>query len=104
MWVAQVSILRPGFLLGNGSWPQHPGLKIETWATHLLFVRSLVVFLRWPQAHGSAPRDLQCAFTLESTDEWTVSRQDRCGHGCRAGHWTSNRNCICGRRSHGVGY
>ncbi len=49
-------------------------------------------------------RDLQCAFTLESTDEWTVSGQDRCGHGCRAGHWTSNRNCICGRRSHGVGY
>jgi hypothetical protein len=29
-WVAQVSLLRPGFLL----YPQNPGLKSETWATH----------------------------------------------------------------------
>src|ERR1700722_20239749 len=33
-WVAQVSLLRPGFLLANGSRPEHPGLKSETWATH----------------------------------------------------------------------
>jgi hypothetical protein len=32
-WVPQVSLLRPGFLLANWSWPEHPGLKIETWAT-----------------------------------------------------------------------
>src|SRR5271165_4980330 len=34
-WVAQVSFLRPGFHLANGLWPEHPGLKSETWATHL---------------------------------------------------------------------
>jgi hypothetical protein len=38
-WVSQVSILRPGFLLAMGSRPEHPGLKIETWATHSIFVR-----------------------------------------------------------------
>jgi hypothetical protein len=39
-WVAQVSLLRPGFLIANWSWPENPGLKSETWATHLLFVRA----------------------------------------------------------------
>jgi len=34
-WVAQVSLLRPGFLQADGSPPEHPGLKSETWATHL---------------------------------------------------------------------
>jgi hypothetical protein len=38
--VAQVSLLRPGFLLTNGSRPEHPGLKSETWATHSIFVRT----------------------------------------------------------------
>jgi len=49
-WVAQVSILRPGFLLANGCWPKHPGLKIETWATHLIFVRAIFTFLGGPLA------------------------------------------------------
>jgi hypothetical protein len=26
-WVAQVSLLRPGFLLVDGLYPEHPGLK-----------------------------------------------------------------------------
>jgi hypothetical protein len=34
--VAQVSLLRPGFLLESGFRPRHPGLKSETWATHLV--------------------------------------------------------------------
>jgi hypothetical protein len=53
-WVTQVSLLRPGFLLANGSSPEHPGLKIETWATHLIFVRGIVIFLGGPQAHVSS--------------------------------------------------
>jgi hypothetical protein len=32
--VAQVPLLRPEFLVSSGSWPERPGLKIETWATH----------------------------------------------------------------------
>jgi hypothetical protein len=40
-WVAQVSLVRPGFLLVNGSEPEHPGLKSETWATHLVGVKLL---------------------------------------------------------------
>jgi iron complex transport system substrate-binding protein len=35
-WVAQVSLVRPGVLLASGAWPEHPGLKSETWATHQL--------------------------------------------------------------------
>jgi len=42
-WVSQVSILRPGFLLAMGSRPEHPGLKIETWATHSIFVRAIFI-------------------------------------------------------------
>jgi hypothetical protein len=34
-WVAQVSILRPGFPMRvNPFARRNPGLKIETWATH----------------------------------------------------------------------
>jgi hypothetical protein len=33
-WVAQVSLLRPGFS-SVVAIPEHPGLKSETWATHL---------------------------------------------------------------------
>jgi hypothetical protein len=33
-WVAQVSLLRPGFLPGKSVLPKHPGLRSETWATH----------------------------------------------------------------------
>jgi hypothetical protein len=40
-WVAQVSILRPGFLLGVG-----PGRN-----THLLFLPIIFIFLGGPQAH-----------------------------------------------------
>src|SRR5277367_62513 len=36
-WVAQVSLVRPGFLLESVFWREHPGLKSETWATHLIF-------------------------------------------------------------------
>jgi hypothetical protein len=50
-WVAQVSLLRPGFLLANESWPEHPGLKSETWATHLIFARATFIFFGGPQAH-----------------------------------------------------
>jgi len=25
------------------SWPEHPGLKSETWATHSLFVRTIFI-------------------------------------------------------------
>jgi hypothetical protein len=49
-WVAQVSLLRPGFLLANGSSPEHPGLKIETWATHLIFVRVIFSLIDGPVA------------------------------------------------------
>jgi hypothetical protein len=49
-WVAQVSLLRPGFLLANGFQPEHPGLKSETWATHSIFFRASFTFLGGPQA------------------------------------------------------
>jgi hypothetical protein len=32
---------------------EHPGLKSETWATHLIFVRVIFIFLGGPQAHVS---------------------------------------------------
>jgi hypothetical protein len=43
-WVAQVSLLRPGFLLASGPWTEHPGLKSETWATHSIGVRAIFIF------------------------------------------------------------
>ena len=44
-WVAQVSLLRPG-CSGQGPFPKgNPGLKSETWATHLIFVRSIFIFV-----------------------------------------------------------
>ena len=36
---------------------EHPGLKIETWATHLMFVRVIFIFLGGPQAHVSSGRN-----------------------------------------------
>jgi hypothetical protein len=40
-WVAQVSLLRPGFLRrGNPIARRNPGLKSETWATHSMFDRA----------------------------------------------------------------
>jgi hypothetical protein len=59
-WVAQVSLLRPGFLFANEFSPRlartlvqrNPGLKSETWATHSTFVRSAnFIFLDGPKAH-----------------------------------------------------
>ena len=43
-WVAQVSLLRPGFFLADGPKPEHPGLKSETWATHSTLVRAIFFF------------------------------------------------------------
>jgi hypothetical protein len=77
----------------TGNWGERSG-EISVW---MLFPGNVFY-------GGNAPRELQCAFTLESTDEWTISGQDRCGHGCRAGHWTSNSSCIRRRRGHGMGY
>jgi hypothetical protein len=34
--------------------PEHPGLKSETWATHLLFVRVIFISLGGPKAHDSS--------------------------------------------------
>ena len=34
-----------------------PGLKSETWATHLLFVRAIFIFLGGPQVHRNSGRD-----------------------------------------------
>jgi hypothetical protein len=42
-WVAQVSLLRPGFSL---QWAENPGLKSETWATHSMFVRASLIFFK----------------------------------------------------------
>jgi hypothetical protein len=41
--------LLTGFLPANGSWPEHPGLKSETWASHSTFVRAIFIFLGGPK-------------------------------------------------------
>jgi hypothetical protein len=47
-WVAQVSILRPGFLPRNRSYRNTQVSKSETWATHSIFVRADFIFLGGP--------------------------------------------------------
>jgi hypothetical protein len=39
-WVAQVSLLRPGFSGQNPFARRNPGLKSETWATHSKSVKA----------------------------------------------------------------
>jgi hypothetical protein len=45
---AALFLRRPGFLLANGSGPEHPGLKSETWATHSRFVRAIFILFGGP--------------------------------------------------------
>jgi hypothetical protein len=71
--VAQVSLLRPGFFFANELIPRvartlvqrNPGLKSETWATHLMLVRASFIFLSGPKAHDSSGRDDKVVTVLE---------------------------------------
>jgi hypothetical protein len=42
--------------------PEHPGLKIETWATHSIFVRAIFIFLGGAAGPGcgTAGNALRC--------------------------------------------
>src|ERR1700679_650186 len=79
-WVAQVSILRPGCLLARRFKPRHPGLKIETWATHSLS-GSCGLFV-WGLDALSAKAFGNCKVQpIDLTDNWTVAH-DRAQRGC----------------------
>jgi len=51
--------------------PEHPGLKIETWATHSIFVRAIFIFFETPV--DEAPSATSELFGFERTG--SISRQ-----------------------------
>jgi hypothetical protein len=55
-WVAQVSILRPGFLLRNRSYRN----------THSMIIRAIFIFLGGPQAHRNSGRETRGEMWLRS--------------------------------------